>query len=387
MRKLKYGQMKNIIYGLLLCLFSNIQAQELTSNWTFTTTGRVLAGPLIYDETVFIGDQNGVFYSIDLETGKEQWRLETGGNIQTKATLVDNNIFFESSNIFYLISAKTGKLRWKFDTGMVPFIFKYEEREWPYKIDPFDDKRSIATYYKGIIYVGSGDGNIYGFNASNGEVVVKYPADESAPVRSSPFIKDDKLYFGDWEGVVYCYSLESDELIWKKKTYRGKKPYGTFGGVVSEFLEYDGLLFFGARNYMFNVLDINTGEKEWTYTDAQKGWIIGDPVMFKDTLYVGGSDNYSMLAFDPLIGRPIWSQNGGKNIYTKPIVTEEWVIYTAGNGYNPNDSGVMFLLNRKTGEEITRFDVSMGTFSSPSISGNWVVFGCYNSMIYCVRVE
>ncbi|SNS44739.1 Outer membrane protein assembly factor BamB, contains PQQ-like beta-propeller repeat [Ekhidna lutea] len=361
-------------------------AQALSLDWSFQTSDRILAASLIQDETIFVGNEGGDFYALDLQ-GNEKWKIETGGNIQAKATWVDGNVFFESANVFYLVNAKNGKQIWKFNTGMEPFIFKYEEREWPYKIDPFDDKRSIATYHSGIIYVGSGDGNVYGLNASNGLVVKTYPADENAPVRSSPFVKDDRLYFGDWEGMVYCYSLDSDKLIWKKKTYRGEKPYGTFGGVVSEFLAYDGLLFFGARNYMLNVLDIETGEKEWTYTDAKKGWVIGDPVIYKDTLYIGGSDNYSMLAFDPIIGRPIWSQNGGKNIYTKPIVTEEWVIYTAGNGYNPKDSGAIFLLNRKSGEEIARFDVPEGTFSSPSMFKNLVVFGCYDGKIYSLKVE
>lgn len=379
--------MKKLIWLSTLCIAANLYAQELTLNWTFDTSDKVLAGPMIQNGTIFIGDQKGVFYSIDLTSGKENWRLETGGNIQAKATMIDNQVFFESANVFYLVNAKNGNKIWSFDPEMDPFVFKYQDREWPYKIDPFDDKRSVATYTDGIIYVGSGDGNVYGLNIKSGQVEKKYTAIENAPVRSSPFIQNGHLYFGDWEGLVYCYSLTSNELIWQKKTYRGDKPYGTFGGIVSEFLPYDGLLFFGARNYMLNVLDINSGEKEWTYTDVRKGWIIGDPVIFNDTLYIGGSDNYSMLAFDPKIGRPIWSQNGGKNIYTRPVVTEDWVIYTAGNGYNPADPGALFLLNRQTGAVIDIYEVPKGTFSSPTLVEDLLVFGCYDSKIYCLKVE
>ncbi|WP_370088277.1 PQQ-binding-like beta-propeller repeat protein [Ekhidna sp.] len=379
--------MKYIAIIFTVALWGTIKAQELKKSWEFQATAKVLAAPLVQGEDLFIGDQNGVFFCLDLTTGNEKWRLETGGNIQAKATTVEENIFFESANVFYLVNAKSGKIIWTLEAGMKPFIFKYEDREWPYKIDPFDDKRSVATYRGGIIYVGCGDGNVYAINATSGKLVKKYAAEDNAPVRSSPLVEDGKLYFGDWEGMVYCYSLYNDSLIWKKKTYRGKKPYGTFGGVVSEFVIYKDLLFFGARNYMLNVLDLSSGEKEWTYTDARKGWIIGDPVIYKDTLYIGGSDNYSMLAFDPIIGRPIWAQEGGKNIYTKPVVTDEWVIYSAGNGYNPTDTGVVFLLKRSTGEVLDKYELPMGSFSSPALTKNQIVFGCYDGKIYSVKIH
>ncbi|WP_436514517.1 outer membrane protein assembly factor BamB family protein [Ekhidna sp. To15] len=380
--------MKHTILSLLLFTISiSATSQTLELDWKFEATDSVLASPVIHNETVYVGDQGGVFFALDIANGNEKWRIETDGNIQGKATLVDDNIFFESANIFYLADRKNGKILWMFDPEMEPFNFKYKEYEWPYKIDPYDDKRSTAFLHEGVIYVGCGNGNVYGLNADNGKVAFSYQTEDGTPVRSSPHVSNGILYFGDWEGFVYAYSLENKKLEWKKKTYRQAKPYGTFGGVVSEFLVYDSLLFFGARNFMLNVLDIATGEKVWTYTDAQKGWIIGDPVVYKDTLYIGGSDNYSMLAFDPEIGRPIWSQNGGKNIYTKPIVTEEWVIYTSGNGYNPKDSGIVFLLDRKTGQEISKYELPNGSFSSPGLSEDQLVFGCYDKHIYSLRIK
>ncbi|MEO9482950.1 MAG: PQQ-binding-like beta-propeller repeat protein [Ekhidna sp.] len=380
--------MKHTFLCLLLCIVTiSVSSQTLELDWKFEATDSVLASPLLHEETVFIGDQSGVFFALDIKSGKEKWRIETEGNIQAKATLVGDNIFFESANVFYLVDIKNGKTQWTFDLEMEPFVFKYKEYEWPYKIDPYDDKRSIAFFHDGIIYVGSGNGNVYGLNAGNGKVEFSYQTEGNSPIRSSPLVSEDVLYFGDWEGNVYAYSLNSNTLLWKKKTYRQAKPYGTFGGVVSEFLIYDELLFFGARNFMLNVLDISSGEKVWTYTDAQQGWVIGDPVIYKDTLYIGGSDNHSMLAFDPKIGRPVWSQNGGKNIYTKPAVTEKWVIYTSGNGYNPKDSGIVFLLDRKTGEEISTYALPNGSFSSPKISGDLIIFGCYDKHVYGLRIK
>ena len=110
-------------------------------------------------------------------------------------------------------------------------------------------------------------------------------------------------------------------------------------GIASEFVIYGDKLFFGARNPMLNVLLRNDGQKEWTYTDEDGGWIIGDPVIYNDTLYIGGSDNFSILALNASDGRRLWQTKRSKNIYTKPIVNQDLVIYTGGNSYNPKDSG------------------------------------------------
>ena len=112
----------------LLCWYTALYSytQSLELDWKFTTTDYVLASPLIQNNTVFIGDQSGVFFAIDAGSGMVKWRVETGGSIQAKATLVDKHIFFESANIFYLVDAENGNMKWTFDTEMDPFVFKYQ---------------------------------------------------------------------------------------------------------------------------------------------------------------------------------------------------------------------------------------------------------------------
>lgn len=383
-------------YSIIKCIFrcsfillfhAKSIAQEIALNWKFKVQDRVLASPVIEGNATYVGDMAGVFYSIDLSTGEELWRFETNGNIQARATVINEGVFFESANVFYFVNRSSGKLIWKFDPKITAFVFTYQDRKWPYKIDPYDDKRSAGFVNNGRIYIGASNGKVYALDVESGEVKNEFNTDDNSPVRSSPLVKDGNLYFGDWEGIVYSYSLESNRLNWKKKTYRQDKPYGTFGGIVSEFTTFDGLLFFGARNHVFNVLELSTGEKDWTYIDPRKGWIIGDPVIFKDTLYVTGSDNFSVFAFNPAWGHPLWSYTGDKNIYTKPVVTEEWVIYTAGNSYDESDKGIVGLLDRTTGELITSYESSLGIFSSPAFQEGNLIFGCYDEHVYSLKIE
>lgn len=372
-----------IIINLIL---SSCQAQSLELAWKFSTEDKILASPAINNDMVFVGGQDGVMYALNRESGTVVWSFDTKGIIQAEALVTDEIVFFESANVFYAVEKMTGKEIWRHDLGMEPHSFAYQGKTYPYKIDPFDDKRSIAVTQGKHIYVGGGDGAIYVFNAKNGKVVMQYETDDKSPVRSTPLVDQGVLYYGDWAGKVYAVDLKSGTLIWKKRTYRGDKPYPTFGGVVSSFVSYKDLLFFGARNHMMNVLLSETGEKEWTYTDPQGGWMIGDPVIYKDTLYIGGSDNFSMYAFEPNFGRYLWQHNGGKNIYTRPVVTENYVIYTAGNGYNWTDKGVLFVLDRMSGKELIKYEVPMGVFSSPVMYENLITFGCYDGHVYTLRL-
>lgn len=373
----------------LLLLFGAIisQAQELSTSWTYQTNEKVLASPVTDGHVVYIGSQNGVMYALRVSDGELQWSYATEGIIQAQALLTDKVLFFESANIFYALDPKDGRLIWKHDPEIKAEGFEYEGQEFPYKLDFWDDKRSMGTLSQNVIYIGGSDGHLYGFQEETGELVLDVSSDENSPIRSTPLVDNGVLYFGDWEGVVYAYDLGAGNFLWRKKTYRGDRLYPSFGGISASFLRYNELLIFGARNHQLNVLYAETGEKEWTYADPKGGWMIGDPVIFKDTLYIGGSDNFSMYALGPKWGRLLWQHNGGLNIYTRPVVTQEHVCYTAGNGYNWSDPGLVYVLRRSNGEELVKYETPRPVFSSPVLVEDKIIFGCYDGHVYALDFE
>lgn len=374
---------------VLVTLFhvESVLAQSLTKAWTVDTGGKVSANPVAEGNIVYIGSQNGIMYAINAIEGKVLWKYDTKGIIKAAASIYNDILFFESANVFYALSKSNGKLKWKFDPEMEPLNYTYEGEVHHYSIDPWDEKRSVGVVHEGVIYVGAGNGKLYGLEAKTGVLVKEFNSDGNSPIRSSPFIDTNRIYFGDWNGVVYSYDLDSNKILWKRKTYRYDRPYPSFGGITGAFVKYDDLLIFGARNHIMNVLQIETGEKEYTYIDPKGGWMQGDPVISNDTLYIGGSDNYSMYAFSPKWGRYLWQHDGGKNIYGRPALTDNYLLYTAGNGYNLKDSGVLYLIDRATGEELTKFETPNAAFSSPVIVNEHVVFGCYDGSLYCLKLE
>lgn len=90
---------------------------------------------------------------------------------------------------------------------------------------------------------------------------------------------------------------------------------------------------------------------------------------------------------EPKWGRYLWQHNGGKNIYGRPALTDKCLIYAAGDSYNWKEKGVVYLLNRKDGTELYKFETPNATFSSPVIVGDKVVFGCLDGLIYCLQID
>ncbi|MBT8218724.1 MAG: PQQ-binding-like beta-propeller repeat protein [Bacteroidia bacterium] len=376
-----------LMIAIMLFSLTSLSAQSLELNWTTKTDGKVIAGPVADEMHIYIGNEKGVFLAIDINTGKINWQIETSGNIQAKAVLAEDLVILESANTFYALNTTDGKEIWKYSPNTPPEQFSYGGVEYLYKLDPFDDKRSSGILRDGIFYTGTSDGNILGLNAKTGALNFSQSTADNAPVRSTPFIADGQLFYGDWNGVVYCYDLNKETLIWKKNTYR-EKPYTTFGGIASEFTIHKGKLFFGARNHMFNVLWLEDGQKEWTYTDPDGGWLIGDPVIRHDTLYIGGSDNFAMLALDANNGRLLWKTKRTKNIYAKPIVTETWVIYGGGNSYNPKDSGEIVVLDRMSGSTLAAYETTSSVFSAPIlINDEDVLFGSSDGTVYSLKIK
>ncbi len=356
---------------------SYVTAQSLAENWQFQTADKVLSSPVIDGNVIFTGSEDGNFYALHKKTGKEQWRFNTQGRIQSTATVYNQVVFFESGNVFYALNKHTGKELWRYDPG---------NALWGYKIDPYDDKRSRATVYEGIFYVGSSLGAVLALDAETGELKQTIRSEYGFSVRSSPVVAEGILYFGDWGGQVYAYSLKEGKLVWKKRTYE-KKPYETFGGIASELLVSDDRLYFGARNPSLKVIDIKTGANTWTYADSTGGWIIGDPVIDEGMLYMGGSDNLKMFAFNATDGGLKWSFDAGLNIYTRPVVTGKHVIFTAGNAYKPDAPGKLFVLNKSDGRLLTSYEIPKACFSSPAWDGANAYFGAYDGKIYSLRLN
>ncbi len=77
----------------------------------------------------------------------------------------------------------------------------------------FDNAHYINAAGGFVYFASTVDGKVYALDASNGKEKWSFYTD--GPVRCTPTISENRLYFGSDDGYVYCVSATKGKLIWK----------------------------------------------------------------------------------------------------------------------------------------------------------------------------
>ncbi len=208
--------------------------------------------------------------------------------------------------------------------------------------------RSTPAVFKGTVYFGCGDNYFYALDSRSGAERWKFKT--GGPVYSSPAVAGSTVYFSGRDGYLYALQTKSGKVIWKLKM--GKD--------------------LGNENYWDNYLS--------------------SPVIIDNALFTGSGDGY-LYALDTKTGKLIWKYNAGARIRTTPAVFQNHVVF----GTN---AGLLIDVDRNTGNLKWKFatDGASNTFESrsndrksiycsPSISGDIVVMGGRDGIIYAVDLN
>ena len=91
---------------------------KLALLWKFKFAKFSKASAVIADGQVFIGGADGIFYAVNLKTGKQAWTFKTKAPIEAPALALDGRVYFgDMDGYAYALDAKTGEQAWKFETG------------------------------------------------------------------------------------------------------------------------------------------------------------------------------------------------------------------------------------------------------------------------------
>ena len=111
--------------------------------------GKIRATPSLMKSTnsVFIGPHNDIMYCLDKSDGSIKWKYKIGKPILSSVATSKNHIFFGCSDkCIYSLNANDGSIKWKYETG---------DKIW---------SSPAITQIGGILFVGSLDSHIYGFD-------------------------------------------------------------------------------------------------------------------------------------------------------------------------------------------------------------------------------
>jgi hypothetical protein len=220
--------------------------------WTFKTGGRVYSSPAVADGVVFVGSTDGNLYAVDASTGAQKWKFATRGRIVSSPAVLAGVVYFESyDSNFYAVDAATGASKWKFVTnGERRFAAKHihgmlpESEAMP---DPFDFYLSSPAVSNGVVYFGSGDGNVYALESVTGTLKWKFQTGDV--VHASPALAEGLLFIGSWDTYFYALDAASGAEKWRFKT--GDDPVmHNQTGIQSSAAVANGVVYFGCRDWI-----------------------------------------------------------------------------------------------------------------------------------------
>ncbi len=196
----------------------------------------------------------------------------------------------------------------------------------------------------GIVYLALVNETVCAFNASTGELIWSYNSDQlhdsalaiadwtSDIITSSPLIYDGILYVTSGDGNVFALNATRGSLIW---------DYLVYGAVTSPAVS-NGFVYFSSQpmgsNATFHALNAATGIQVW---DLNLGfWDVSSPVVAYGMVYVS-SKTSTPLGFGPppegkffalnaTSGNIVWSIN---SIETQPTLANG-IVYVDNEAYD-----------------------------------------------------
>ncbi|MGA2489326.1 MAG: PQQ-binding-like beta-propeller repeat protein [Anaerolineales bacterium] len=369
---------KIISYALLIMLFvsackpttqpaqvPNSTSKAGTILWTYATQGEVWSSPTIAKGVVYFGSDDKSVYAVDTTTHQARWKFITGGIVRSRPAVSGKMVYVASDDgTLYALDASSGKEKWKADLDSAKIPARGDLSHG------YDYLQSSPAVADGIVYVGSGAGEVDAFDALTGQRIWQFMT--TSRVRSSPTVVDGTVFIGDGNGNLYALNAKSGTELWKAEGCDNPTP------AIA-----DGLVYCGSRAYWEQAWDTKTGQKRWMFSFGDS-WVESSARVVDGVLYVGSSDLADLFALDSATGNLKWKFNVRGFAWCSPAIANG-VVYIGAYDYG-TDAG-FFAVDAKTGQQKWMLYVHKGIVSSPTIVAGVVYFGSLDGNLYAVKAD
>jgi outer membrane protein assembly factor BamB len=162
----------------------------------FEAADDIWATPVVQDNRLLVASVDGNLYSLDLETGREQWRFSAGaGLVSTPAVVGDRVLVGGFGSKLYAVDLNSGSEVWSYGTG-----------HWIWA------RPAVAN---GVAYFGDFDGVMHAVEVANG--AVRWSLDlASGPLRAAPVVVNNMLVASTSDGWLFGIDTQRQQVAWQR---------------------------------------------------------------------------------------------------------------------------------------------------------------------------
>jgi outer membrane protein assembly factor BamB len=248
--------------------FRALAAEDGEELWSVLEEFAFAAPPTVVDGVVYVtggppepNSRVNYLFALDVENGKELWRLEIGGGLGgSSPAVVDGIVYVGTPNngYMYAVNADSGEELWRSKHGRTIF--------------------SSPAVVGGVAYFGVIPEWLIALDAESGEEL--WRAEFAEDVISSPAVAEGVVYIGD-ERLVRALDADTGEDLWRVEVSAG-------GLVDSSPAVVDGVVYVasdsGHSGFVY-ALDAATGQELWHL--GIDGSTYSSPAVVDGVVYIG----------------------------------------------------------------------------------------------------
>lgn len=337
----------------------NKKYPEVKVAWNFNTGYTIGSTAAVQNNSVFVGDASGAFYSLSLIDGSINWKFNARNAIYSTPFLNDDKVLFGSTDSsIYCLNSENGKLIWKYKTDAAvlgcPII---------------KDK---------TVFIGSSDRKFYAIDLETGKLIWKFSGLDGF-VETKPVFYDNKILFGAWDENFYCLNSNTGDLVWK---WKGDRSGTLYSPAACWAVASKGIVFFAAPDRKLTAIEIDSGKELWRTGKYKVRETVGLSEDGNKLFIRTMNDTILALPVSNKLAEPLWATNCGfgYDISSAQIVEKD------GNIFYPTKNGMIYSLDSNTGKINWRYKISNGFVNTITVlSKNEIITTDFDGKVMLIK--
>jgi outer membrane protein assembly factor BamB len=287
----------------------NLYALDRTKGrivWRFDAGGAVDASPAVANGMVVAATLGGRIFAVDESSGRPRWSLQTGPALPANTSPAGGWDLWASSPVIVGSSVVIGAP----DGGVYSLDLATGKQQWRSQTN--GRVRATPAVHEGLVVVGSWGGRVYGLDLQTGvERWVhrtegdtldskKFGFDRRA-VQSSAAIANRSVYVGSRDGAIYALDETTGKRRWRVS------HHGSW--VIGSPAVHGGRVFVGSSDGHFvQALEPGIGREIWNLPTGSN--VLASPLVVGNSLVIATARTDAaageLLALNPATGAVRW---------------------------------------------------------------------------------
>ncbi|MGI8428975.1 MAG: PQQ-binding-like beta-propeller repeat protein [Solirubrobacteraceae bacterium] len=293
----------------------------LRVGWTYNDHVLLEFPPVIYQDTIYLVDDQGWAKAINKLSGRLVWQRRVG-TLAAASPAID----VRDRLVFVPLLSTNPKAGQNPGNGrLVALSMRAGHKVWSRRVPAGTESSPLV--WGPTLYFGDQAGEVYSLRARDGHLNWSYHA--SGAVKGGPTLSHGILYFGDYAGRAYALKADDGHEVWAVGTDGTHFGFGsgTFYSTAAVAFERVYLGSTDGRVYSFAA---RTGKLAWaTSTGA---YVYASPAVedtpgLGPTVYIGSYDG-TFYAFNARSGAVRWTHKGGGKISGAATIVGDVVYYS-----------------------------------------------------------